>query len=109
MYAVSWRRRGAVDAAVHVECCHRRAAIHERAVVGIDAEVLPGAVDHAHAVDGGIEVDAERVPAPAPTGTGVTPSAPTKVPVVPIGAATPVVAEIEYSCTVPAASLKPRP
>ena len=49
------------------------------------------------------------VPAPTPTGTGVTPSEATNVPVAPIGAEIPVVEEIEYSCTVPAAALKPRP
>ena len=35
-------------------------AVDECAVVGIDAEVLAGAVDHAHAIDGRIEVHAER-------------------------------------------------
>ena len=57
----------------------------------------------------GLKSMPKRVPAPAPTGVGVTPSAPTKLPVLPMGVATPVGAEIEYSCTVPAASLKPRP
>ena len=43
----------------------------------------------------GLKSTPKAVPAPAPTGAGVTPSAATKLPVAPMGVAKPVVPEIE--------------